>query len=363
MTTSSHAYALIMAGGSGTRFWPLSRSKRPKQLLPLAGGDRSLLATTVERIRPIIPPERVIIVTNDALAEATRDAVPDVPRANVLAEPIGRNTAPCVAWAAHVIRRLDPEATIAVLAADHFNVDEDRYRAVVTQALVAAGAGALVTCGIRPTRAETGYGYLEMGERVGGSDDLPVLRVSRFVEKPRRDKAEEFVAGGKHLWNSGQFFFRADAILAAVERHLPALATALASLSTATSLDEQTAIARAAYPTLPSISIDHGVMEKAEQVLVVPGDFGWSDVGSWTTAWELAERSEAGNAGPSDAVFIDAKNNYVGGTTQKIVALVGVDDLVVVDTEDALLVIPRERAQDVRLIVERLKVAGRTEVL
>ncbi len=348
--STEHLFAVVMAGGSGTRFWPLSRRLRPKQLLALAERDRTLLASTIDRVSPIIPPERVLIVTGQHLADATRAAAPTLPAHNVLAEPVAKNTAPCVAWAAYHALARDPDAVLAVLAADHFVVDRAAYLDVVGRAVQAAADGSLVTVGIKPTRPETGYGYLEVGGEVGPGFSHTVLR---FVEKPNAEKALEFVQSGRFLWNSGQFFFRADAIVRAFEQHMPELAAAMSGVRHAGSLAEELIVVDAAYASARSVSIDHGVMEKAEKVRVIPGEFGWSDVGSWTTSWELAARDAADNAG--DAVLIDARGNFVHGQPGKVVALLGVEDLVVVDTPDALLVMPRSRAQDVRAIVDALK--------
>ena len=255
---------------------------------------------------------------------------------------------PCVAWAAQVVSARDPEGVLAVLAADHHVADQEAYVVAVRTALGAAESGALVTIGLRPTRAETGYGYLEVGEDLGDGS----RRALRFVEKPDRARAEEFVASGRFLWNSGQFFFKASVVLDAIRTHLPALADGLRALAAA-GVDE--ARLAAAFGALPSISIDHGVMEKAAAVRVVPADFGWSDVGSWTTAWELAARDARDNGvTDGDAVLVDSDGCYIRARSGKIVALIGVHDLVVVDTEDALLVVPRDRAQDVKLAVEAL---------
>jgi mannose-1-phosphate guanylyltransferase len=358
-------YAVIMAGGAGTRFWPASRALRPKQLLPLAGGsEETLLAATVRRLAPLVTEDRVVVVTGEHLAEATAKALPNVPRAQILCEPAPRNTAPCIAWATATIARLDPDAVVAVLPSDHFITDEEEFRRVLARALETAAGGRVTTVGIVPTRPETGYGYIEVGEAIAG-DDQGAKSVARFVEKPDRARAETFLAGGRHLWNAGMFFFRASDMAKLVERHLPELASGVAKIDDAARAGKESDVLRAVFPTLPSVSIDTGVMEKAEGLAVVPGSFGWNDVGSWQSAWELGSPDAQGNALSTGAIAIDAKNNLVRtlGTGKKVVALVGVNDLVVVETEDAILVIPRDRAQDVRLIVDALKSAGRTDLL
>lgn len=359
-------YAVIMAGGAGTRFWPASRLHRPKQLLPLAGdSSETLLAATVRRLAPLVTPDRVIVVTGEHLAEATAKAVPEVPRAQILCEPAPRNTAPCIAWANAVIARMEPDAVVAVLPSDHFIANEDEFRRVLGRALETAAGGRVTTVGIVPTRPETGYGYIEVGDAIPGNDDAK--SVARFVEKPDRARAETFLAGGKHLWNAGMFFFRASDMTKLVKEHLPELATGVAKIDEAaakTGAPVNDEVLKAVFPTLPSVSIDVGVMEKASGLAVVPGEFGWNDVGSWQSAWELGAPDASGNAMSAGAIAIDAKNNLVRTLgTSKVVALVGVNDLVVVETEDALLVIPRERAQDVRLVVDALKAAKRNELL
>lgn len=355
----SSVYAVIMAGGAGTRFWPSSRHLRPKQLLPLASEGESLLAGTVRRLAPLIAPERVLVVTGEHLRDATLAAIPGVPHDHILCEPAPRNTAPCIAWAAAVIARKDPEALVAVLPSDHHIEDEPGFRAVLERALSSAAKGRVTTVGIVPTRPETGYGYIEVGEELGGG----AKAVVRFVEKPDRARAEELVASGKYLWNAGMFFFRAKDMLALVERHLPELARGVMTIDAARGAPDAGAVLAEVFPTLPSVSIDHGVMEKAEGLAVVPGDFGWNDLGSWESAWELAAKDEHENALPPGAVAVEASGNLVRVGSPKLVALVGVRDLVVVDTGDALLIMPRERAQDVRAVVDELKRRGDRERL
>jgi len=352
-------FAVIMAGGSGTRFWPLSRKARPKQLLPLGPSPESLLAETVRRIAPLVPPERVLIATSEALADAIARALPNVPRENILGEPVGRNTAPCVGWAAAHAARRDPNATILVLPSDHHIGDEPRFLAALERAVAAAASGDLVTVGIEPTRPETGYGYLEKAEVLTDG----VHRCARFVEKPDRARAEEFLATGKFLWNSGMFFFRADAILGAIRSTLPALADALDRYDAAAREGTEAELVRATYGGLPNVSIDNGVMEKAGRIAVVPASFGWSDLGSYQTAWELAPKDDAQNAVPEGTVLVDAKGNYARSTSGKRIALVGVEGLVVIETDDAILVIPRDRDQDVKKVVEALAARGEGERL
>jgi mannose-1-phosphate guanylyltransferase len=365
-------YAVIMAGGAGTRFWPASRSKRPKQLLALGGGgqtdeqsgrvsgknhasERSLLAATSQRIAPLIPTVDQFIVTAAHLRSDTLAHAPGVPEAQVLCEPAARNTAPCIAWATWEIKRRDPEARVVVLPSDHHIGKPDQFRDAVKQALDAASGGCLVTIGIVPTRPETGYGYIEVGDGTQGARP-----VKRFVEKPDLTRAKEYLAAGNYLWNAGMFFFSVRDMEAEIRRCLPDLAAGMDRIMAApTTLGE-------VFPTLPSISIDHGVMEKAERLGVVPGDFGWNDVGSWQSAWELANQDAKGNAAPGDAILVDAERNLVRlseGASGKTVALVGVSDLIVVDTGDALLVIPRERSQDVRQVIDELKRRGTKDTL
>ena len=357
----SNVYAVIMAGGAGTRFWPASRALRPKQLLPLAGAENeTLLAATVRRLSPLVREDHVVVVTGEHLAEATARAVPGVPASQILREPAARNTAPCIAWANATIAGLDPDAVVMVLPSDHFIADEPGFQRVLARAGASAERGRVTTVGVVPTRPETGYGYIEVGDALDPADagDGATRAVARFVEKPDRARAESFVAAGpsRYLWNAGMFFFRVRDMAALLERHLPGVASGVARMG------DDPALVREVFPTLESISIDHGVMEKAEGLAVVPGDFGWNDVGSWQSAWELAGRDPAGNATAAGDVVIDGKNNLVRslGSTKKTIALVGVSDLVVVETDDAILVIPRERAQDVRLVVDALKQSGRT---
>jgi mannose-1-phosphate guanylyltransferase len=345
-----------MAGGAGTRFWPASRERLPKQFLPLGSDpNESLLAATVRRIEPLVPIERVWIATGAHLREPTHAALPGIPKVNVLAEPVARNTAPCIGWATWAIAQTDPDAVIMVLPSDHFITDEAGFRAVLSRALDAATKGFLTTIGIVPTRPETGYGYIELGEDLGNG----ARRVKRFVEKPSRQVAESYLAGGQHLWNAGMFFFKASVMKEAIALHLPELHERLEAVLAEGGGDD--AVGKY-FPTMPKVSIDTGVMEKATKIAVVPGDFGWNDVGSWESAWDLAPRDAHGNALPKGAIAIDAERNMVRdlgcAAGKRVFALVGVSDLVVVETDDAVLILPRSRAQDVRMVVDQLKERG-----
>lgn len=351
-------FAIVMAGGSGTRFWPASRADRPKQFLYLAGAEESLLQATVRRARAIVGKDNVIVVTNERHEAATREQLPDLLLGNLLLEPAARNTAPCIGWATAVVQERDPKALLAVLPADSHIGNEVAFGVTVERAMLAAHSGSMVTVGIKPTRAETGYGYVEVGEAISDG----VHRVSAFVEKPDRERAEQYVTSGQHLWNSGMFFFRSDVMLDALGRSLPAIRAFLNAFAIS-SPKARAALVKKDFPKLPAISIDYGVMEKEREIAVVPGDFGWDDVGSFSAAWQLAEKDDAGNASLGDALFEGARNCYASGPEGKIIALLGTTDLVVVDTPDALLVMPRERAQDVRKIIEALKAGNRARYL
>ena len=300
--------------------------------------------------------ERVLVAGGAHLEEATRAAVPELRRENLLLEPMPRNTAPCIGWAVATLARSDPEALVMVQQSDHHVADDDAFSRTVEVALASAARGVLTTIGIRPHAPETGYGSIEVD---GAPRAGEATRVARFVEKPDRARAEQFLASGRFLWNAGMFFFRAKDLLAAIRVHVPELAAVLEDLDRAALRGDEASVLAAAFARAPSVSLDVGVLEKHGEIAVVPGDFGWSDVGSWQSAWELAQKDEAGNATSPSSVLVDARGNLVVDrrTTpgEKTIALVGVEGLAVVVTDDAVLVLPRDRAQDVRAAVDLLK--------
>jgi len=355
-------HAVIMAGGSGTRFWPASRGDRPKQLLSLAS-DEPLLRVTIDRILPLVPAERVWVVTTAATAEATRSLLHDLPDDHVLAEPTGRDTAACVAYAARVLLHHDSDAHCLVFPADHVIPDEDRFRsAMAAGARMVAERGGLLTFGVAPTHPETGYGYLELGEEIHADGEWRVNNLNRFVEKPDRETAEGYLADGGYLWNSGMFAWRATDLLAEVRRQLPLLFDGVGTIGDAIgTADEDTAL-NEIYPHLPRTSVDFGIMESARQCWCVPVDFGWSDVGSWRALAEVLPADESGNVARGRTLDLDAEGNILVGEGV-LIAAVGVRGLVVVATPDAVLVVPKDDAQRVKEVVETIRERGWNDLL
>jgi mannose-1-phosphate guanylyltransferase len=367
--TADAAFAVILGGGAGTRLWPSSRRARPKQLLAL-GGEESLLAAAVRRAQAVFGVERTLVVTAADQAAAVRAALPDFPAANLIAEPMPRNTAAAVGLGAVVAaRRAGEGAVIAVFPADPFIGDERAFERLVRLA-TAEARETIVTIGIRPTHAETGFGYIHLGARLPRAAADPVHEVGGFVEKPDRVTAERYLASGAHLWNSGMFFLTARRMFDETRRHLPALAALLDAALAAPARDGPGAddglqkVIDAGYASAPSISIDNGIMEKATGLRVVPGEFGWDDVGSWAALTAVRPADARGNVVLGGPTLIDGDGNIiVAEEGAPFVGVVGVRDLVVVATRDAILVIPKDRAQDVRQIVEAAKKAGRHDLL
>lgn len=365
MSVADKAFAVILGGGAGTRLWPSSRRARPKQLLSL-GAPESLIAAAVRRGMAVVGAERTLVVTAADQEAAVRAAVPELPAVNVVAEPVPRNTAAAVGLGAvTAARRAGPDAVIAVLPADPHIGDEPTFERLVRLA-IAEAAETIVTIGVRPTHPETGFGYIRLGARLPRPEGVTVHDVGGFVEKPDRPTAERYLESGEYLWNSGMFFLTARRMLDETRRHLPGLG---ALLDAAVAAKDPVPAIAAGYAGVPSVSIDVGIMEKASGLRVVPGAFGWDDVGSWAALPALRAPDARGNVVIGTASLIDGDGNIVvsdagdAGGAAPYVAVLGVSDLVVVATRDAVLVIPKDRAQDVRLLVEAAKKSGRDDLL
>ncbi len=347
-------WLVILAGGRGERFWPLSRVMHPKQFLTLIG-DRSMLESTRDRVAPLIDDAHTYVVTGVDYVEKVSKNLPAVPHHQILGEPRGCNTAPSIAWAAASIYRQDPDAVLLVLPSDHVIQKADQFLKLADRAMALAEAhGGFYTFGIIPTHPETGYGYIERaGEAFG---DSGVLKVARFVEKPPRDVAEEMVASGRYFWNSGMFVFRVTEFLASVREFIPTLADGVESLM------ESPHRAETIFDELPAISVDHGIMEKARAVYVLPADIGWDDVGTFASLGRLLPRDGEANAAHGYAIFVESKN-VTAISDGPLVSFIGVQDLYVVATHDAVLILSPDRSQDVRKVVQALKEGGSHEHL
>jgi mannose-1-phosphate guanylyltransferase len=359
---------VILAGGSGTRFWPRSRRTRAKQVLAL-DGERTMIQQTLDRLLPLAAANDIWVITNTLLDETIAQQLPEVPRGNILSEPAARNTAPACALAAFLLERTEPETVIGIFPSDQVVKDTARFGEVIRGgAALAASGDKIVVLGVPPTRAETGYGYIELGGGVEGVGGVPVRRVKRFTEKPDRARAEEFIASGNYAWNGGIFLWSAKTLAAAIREHCPAMAPLLEKIAAAYGSAEFERVLAEVYPQCENISIDYAVLEprsaKGElgsEIYCLPADFGWNDIGSWAALHEhLTDGKMYNFFDATDPVnsTIDAERNYVYAP-DKVVALVGVNDLVVVDTGDCLLITTRERAQDVGKVVQNLKWAER----
>ncbi len=354
-------YIVIMAGGKGTRFWPRSRAAMPKQLLDIIS-EKTMIQETVERVLPLVPADNIFIVTNTEHAAQIAAQVPALPGANIIAEPAGRNTAPCICLAATRILGDGHDDVMIVLPADHYIHDEPKFRSCLQHAAEAAQAGeALITIGIPPQSPETGYGYIQYGtDTLQGFTD--VFKTERFHEKPDSKTAERFLQQGNFLWNSGMFIWKASVIMRELKQYMPEVYNQLAPLQGCwhmTGIDEKIA---AAYAALPSQSIDYGVMEKAQRVYVIRGDFGWNDIGSWSAMHAVAAQDSNGNFIRGDVLAFDTRDSLIY-SPDRLVAIAGLNDVIVVQTGDALLVCSRAKAQDIKKIVDELERTGRKQYL
>jgi len=363
---------VILAGGSGTRFWPRSRRARAKQVLAL-DGERSMLQQTMERLKPIASLEKSWIITNEYLAHEIADQLPGLPARQLVQEPCARNTAPACGLAAFLIERENPDAVLGVFPSDHVIADEPRFLKALQKGITVAAAGDnVVVLGIEPQRAETGYGYIETGDL---AKDDSALHVRRFIEKPNQNRADEFVAAGNYYWNSGMFLWSAKTLANAVREHLPETAPLLESIAAAYGTPEFEEVFHKLYPKCENISVDYAVLEprsaKGEHLsnlYCIPAEFSWNDLGSWSSLYEYQHDSRLrgdpdGNVADTNGhLSLEAADNYVF-SPRKFVALVGVENLVIVDTEDALLIVHRDHSQDVGKVVKELSQSGRDELI
>ena len=347
-------YAVIMAGGVGTRFWPRSRQKRPKQFLSIFD-SRTMVQATVDRLSPLIPREKTYFVLNPQQKAILQEQLPEIPEQNIILEPFGKNTAPCIGLAAIHLSRIDPDAIMAVLPSDHLIQNEEVFReALQVAGQIAAEKDALVTIGITPDRPATGYGYVQHNEKVMEKNGISVHRVKTFAEKPNYETAVRFLQSGDFLWNSGMFIWKVSTILRELQTHLPEMHSGLMHLQKFIGTERYERELSKFYRQIRSISIDYGVMEKAQNVYVVKCDFGWNDVGSWEEVYKLAEKDRNGNAIVGNGLAMGSKNSYIYSDNE-LIALLGVEDLIVVKADNAILVCHRDRAQEVKDLVEYLK--------
>lgn len=346
-------FAVIMAGGGGTRLWPKSREHFPKQMHALAG-EKPLVQEMAERLHRIVGEDKVYIITNSHHAEVIGRVMPSIVE-KILVDPYRRDTAACIGLAAVYLSRLDPQAVIGVFAADHFIGQEEKFAQVIRAGEKLAAQGHVVTIGIKPTGPETGYGYIETSDEFAGVDGRQVYRVRRFVEKPNSQKAKEYLVAGNYYWNSGMFIWSIPTIFRLFEQHLPATYAGLMKIRDSLGTPQEAEVVDSEYQRMERISVDFGIMEKLDDILVIPGDFEWNDIGSWATVSDISIKDLDGNAVKASHIGIDTNNCLIIGAEGKVVATIGVQDLIVVDTDDALLICHKNRAQEVKKIVDKLK--------
>ncbi|NDJ51880.1 MAG: NTP transferase domain-containing protein [Chloroflexi bacterium] len=362
--TDSNTYALIMAGGAGTRLWPLSRQERPKPLLSLVEAERSMYQIAVERLHPLLTPDRIFVVANEQLSLLLQEQVVDIPPENYIIEPIGRDTAPAVGLGAIHIRDRNPSAIMAVLTADHYITDIPRFHQVLQAAIEMAQRGNIVTLGITPTYPATGYGYIQSGPLMEQMGDLSVYEVTRFWEKPNSETAQEFIESGAYSWNSGMFIWPVQRVMGEFERHAPELNAVLNDLAGKIGHADYDRVFNRVWPKLNRISVDYALMEHIrEKLCVIPAKIGWTDIGDFSTLYDiLSDGTTNQNVfSGQEPVLIDTNGSLIYST--RMVATIGVEDLVIIDTDDVLLVCRRDRVQDVKKLVNSLKESQRKEHL
>jgi mannose-1-phosphate guanylyltransferase len=350
-----------MAGGVGSRLWPRSRTQTPKQFLDLIGQE-TMLQDSYHRLLPIIPPERILVGVGAQYVPVVREQLPDLPPENIIVEPAGRGTAPAIGLGALHVHRRDPEAVMIVVTADHHIGDAPHFRRAIMAAAQMASTGHLVTLGITPTFASTGYGYIRRAEKLDTIDGFDVYRAIRFTEKPQAPMAEAFLESGLYSWNSGMFVWKTATICKELALHMPVFSAQLDEIERALGTPHERAVLERVWAGVEKQTIDYGIMERAHEVAVIPVQIGWNDVGSWETLMELLTVDAQGNVLIGDHLAVDTRNTLIY-SPHKVVAAIGLEDLIVVETENAVLICPRTRAQDVRTIVDALRDAGREDLL
>jgi mannose-1-phosphate guanylyltransferase len=360
----NHNYAVIMAGGEGTRLWPISRTKHPKHILPLLG-NRTLFQATLERLEGFIPLNQVYVVTVETQAQELKSQAPEIPAENFLIEPMPRGTASVIGLAASILLKRDPQAVMLALPSDHFIRTRDLFHQLMTAAIEVARTNYLVTLGISPTFPATGYGYIQRGEVLSRHDRFPVYKVRKFTEKPNETRAGDFLAQGDHSWNSGIFIWKVDNILREFSRQMPDLRKALERIELAWGTIHQEEILKSVWQTLKSETIDYGIMERAENVAVLIAEgLKWNDLGSWDSLFDILEPDLNGNVVVSgDHLPLETHNSLIYSPSKKLVVTIGLDDLIIIDSDDALLVCRRDQAQMVRQVISNLKEKHREEFL
>ena len=361
MSDRGSGYGFIMAGGVGSRLWPRSRTRTPKQFLDLVGQE-TMLQESFHRLLPVMPAENILVGVGTQYVSVVREQLPDLPPANIVVEPAGRGTAPAIGLGALHIHRRDPEGVMAVVTADHHIGNADRFQRVLVAAAQVARTGHLVTLGITPTFASTGYGYIRRAEKLDTIDGFDVYRALRFTEKPDATMAQAFYESGLYSWNSGMFIWRVDVIRHEFERQMPRLFAQLDEIDRAWGTADEQRVLERVWENVDKETIDYGIMEHARDVAVVPVHIDWNDIGSWGTLMELLEADENGNVLAGEHVTLETRNTLVY-SPKKLVATIGLEDLIIVETDDALLICPRDRSQDVRDIVDALRAAKREDLL
>lgn len=363
------SYAIVMAGGVGARFWPYGTQKLPKQFLPIANTSDTMLQMTIKRILDIIPHEQIFISTNEQYINEVKKQVPKIPQNNIIGEPVGRNTAPCVGLASIILKQFDEQAKMLVVPADHLIENKEEFKKVVLGGLKFIEENdAIVTLGINPTHPETGYGYIQfiddsyMNVEANGEGPVNIYKVKTFAEKPTLEIANEFLKSGDFLWNSGMFIFRSDVILKEIKKSLPDLHHQLLKIEKDIHSNKFHTTLDKTFREIKGISIDYGVMEKAKNVYVIKGDFIWSDLGSWDEVFRLKTKDKSGNVSTGDILIKDSTNNLI--MSQKgFVGVIGVDDLIIINSKDGLLICKRGRTQEVKEILDYLKRKGMTDYI